>query len=107
MAPFVKRMATIIFEAKVPHKGSPIDDSTPADFCLSAGDQRVYTSLLKGLFREGEPIVSKSAQDIAGIMPVAVFMEALPRLAKANVISVKFWEHAASAPKHWRKVNSF
>ena len=34
-------------------------------------------------------------------------MEALPRLLKAKAISVTFWEHFASAPKLWRKVQTF
>jgi len=104
--PFVKRMATIVFEATIPHKRTKAAVDI-ADFCLSAGDLGVYTSLLDGFFRVGTPIVSKSAQDVEGIMPAAMFMEALPRLEKANALRVTFWEHAASTPKHWRKVKSF
>ena len=104
--PFVKRMATIVFEANVPHKGSKVPIGI-ADFRLCEGDMGIYDSLLKAFFRAGEPIVSKSAQDVADIMPQATFMEALPRLVKAGSISVTFWEHHASAPKFWRKVKSF
>ena len=105
--PFVKRMATIVFEANVQHKGNTKSTISPADFCLSDGDLCVYTNLFESFFRAGEPIVSKSAQDIASIMPPAVFMEALPRLVKARAITVSFWEHRASAPKLWRKVKNF
>jgi hypothetical protein len=106
-APFIKRMATIVFEANTPHKGNTKATISIADFNLSAGDLGVYTNLFESFFRIGEPIVSKSAQDIAGIMPPAVFMEALPRLLKARALSVTFWEHRASAPKLWRKVKNF
>lgn len=106
-APFVKRMATIVFETNVRHKGTTKASINVADFCLSEGDLDVYTNLSKNFFREGEPIVSKSAQDIARIMPPDVFMEALPRLVRARALGVTFWEHRASTPKFWRKVKNF
>jgi len=106
-APFVKRMATIVFETNVRNKGTVKASINVADFCLSEGDLGVYTSLSRNFFREGEPIVSKSAQDIANIMPPAVFMEALPRLIRARALGVTFWEHCASTPKFWRKVHNF
>ena len=104
--PFVKRMATIVFEANIPRKGTK-DQVDISDFRLCEGDVGIYASLLKAFFRVGEPIVSKSARDVTDIMPQAMFMEALPRLVKAGAISVAFWEHAPSAPKFWRKVKGF
>ena len=106
-APFIKRMATIVFETNVPHKGTNKAKINIADFCLSEGDLGVYTNLFNSFFRDGAPIVSKSAQDIANIMPPDVFMEALPRLVRARAIDVTFWEHCASNPKLWRKVKNF
>jgi len=106
-APFVKRMATIVFESNVPHKGNTKATISVEDFGLSEEDLGVYTSLSKRFFRVGEPIVSKSAQDIASVMPPDRFMDALPRLVKARALSVTFWEHRASAPKLWRKVKTF
>jgi hypothetical protein len=100
-------MATIIFEANVPHAGNTKTTVNLADFRLSKEDLGVYNSLSKNFFRVGEPIVSKSAQDIANIMLPDVFMEALPRLVKSGAISVTFWEHRASTPKLWRKVKTF
>ena len=105
--PFAKRMATIIFEANVPHAGNTKTTINLADFRLSKEDLSVYANLSKSFFRVGEPIVSKSAQDIASIMPPDVFMEALPRLVRAGAISVSFWEHRASTPKLWRKVKTY
>ena len=105
--PFVKIMATIVFETNVRHKGRTKAAINIPAFGLSEEDLCVYTSLFASYFREGEPIVSKSAQDISGLMPPAVFMEALPRLVRARAIGVTFWEHSASAPKVWRKVKSF
>jgi hypothetical protein len=105
--PFIKRMATIVFETNVPHKGNTKATINVANFCLSEGDLSVYTSLFDSFCRDGSPIVSKSAQDIASIMPPAVFMEALPRLIRARAIGVTFWEHCVSTPKLWRKVNTF
>ena len=105
--PFVKRMATIVFEANVPHKGSTKADLGLADFRLCEGDAGIYASLLKAFFLVGEPIVSRSARDVEAIMPTDTFMEALPRLVKAGAISIAFWEHNASAPKFWRKVQGF
>ena len=105
--PFVKRMATIVFEANVRPKGNVKGSINVEDFRLSEADRSVYDKLSKRFFCAGESIVSKSAQDIAGIMPPAVFMDALPRLMKARALSVTFWEHAASTPKFWRKVKSF
>jgi hypothetical protein len=105
--PFAKRMATIVFETNVPHKGNTKATINIANFCLSEGDLGIYTNLFDSFCREGAPIVSKSAQDIASIMPPDVFMEALPRLIRARAIGVTFWEHSASMPKLWRKVKSF
>ncbi len=106
-APFIKRMATIVFEANVPQKGNTKTVIGVADFALSPADKDTYTKLSKHFLLAGEPIVSKSAQDVASIMPPEVFMEALPRLVKARAITVSFWEHAAASPKFWRKVKSF
>ena len=105
--PFVKRMATIVFDANVVHRRNAKPVIAPVKFCLSDEDLGVYTSLSNSFFRDGVPIVSKSAEDIAGIMPMTVFMDALPRLTKARAISVTFWEHFASAPNLWRKVKNF
>ena len=106
-APFVKRMATIVFEANVRPKGNVKGSVNVADFHLSDQDLGVYAKLSERFFCAGESIVSKSVHDIASIMPPTVFMEALPRLVKARALSVTFWEHAASTPKFWRKVKSF
>ena len=105
--PFIKRMATIVFESSVPHKGNAKSPPAIADFHLSAADQSLYTSLFESFCPAGGAIVSKSSQDIANIMPPATFMEALPRLVKARAVSVTFWEHSAATPKFWRKVKSF
>ena len=105
--PFVKRMATIVFESSVPHKGNTKVAPSIADCNLSAADLGVYTSLFESFGRAGGAIVSKSSQDIANIMPPATFMEALPRLVKARAVTVTFWEHSAATPKFWRKVKSF
>jgi len=105
--PFFKRMATIVFEANVRPKGNVKSTINVADFHLSDEDRGVYVKLSECFSCAGESIVSKSAQDIASIMPPTVFMEALPRLVKARALSVTFWEHAASTPKFWRKVKSF
>ena len=106
-APFVKRMATIVFEANVRPKGNVKGSINVAEFNLSDADRGVYAKLSDRFLCAGEAIVSKSAQDIANIMPPAVFLDALPRLVKARALSVTFWEHAASTPKFWRKVKSF
>ena len=106
-APFVKRMATIVFEGNVPHKGSAKAPSSIAALNLSDADQGVYTRLCEGFCGPGEAIVSKSSKDIARIMSPAKFLEALPRLVKARAVTITFWEHSASAPKFWRKVKSF
>ena len=106
-APFVKRMATIVFETNVRPKGNVKGAINVADFHLSDEDRSVYAKLSERFSCAGEAIVSKSAEDIAGIMPPTVFLEALPRLVKARALSVTFWEHAASTPKFWRKVKSF
>ena len=106
-ATFSKRMATIVFEANVPQKGNPKAVIGIADFALSPADLDTYTKLSRHFLQDGAPIVSKSAQDIANIMPPEVFMEALPRLTKARALTVTFWEHAAASPKFWRKVKSF
>lgn len=106
-APFVKRMATIVFETNVRPKGNVKGAINVAEFRLSEEDRGVYTKLSECFTCAGEAIVSKSAQDIASIMPPTVFLEALPRLVKARALSVTFWEHAASTPKFWRKVKSF
>jgi hypothetical protein len=104
--PFAKRMATIVFEASVPkHKGKPA--KSKPDFALSAADMATYNKLFKNFLLPGETFVSKSERDITDIMPLDVFMNALPRLAKARAITVTFWEHAAATPKLWRKVKSF
>ena len=105
--PFVKRMATIVFEANVRPKGNVKGTINIEDFHLSDDDRKVYIKLSDKFFCAGESIVSKSAQDIANVMPTTVFMDALPRLVKARALSVTFWEHAASTPKFWRKVKSF
>lgn len=105
-APFIKRKATIVFEANTPHKGSAKAVACVADFNLSKDDLGIYTSLFDHFCRVGKPIVSMSAQEIANIMPPAVFMEALPRLEKAGILSVSFWEHRAASPNLWRKVKS-
>jgi len=104
---FIKRMATIVFEANVRPKGNVKGTINIADFHLSDTDLKVYTKLSEKFFCGGESIVSKSAQDIEKLMPTTVFMDALPRLVKARALSVTFWEHAASTPKFWRKVKSF
>lgn len=106
-APFNKRMATIVFETNVPHKGNAKASINVAGFSLSAGDLGVYTRLFNHFFRDGEPIVSKSAQEIAAIMPPDEFVAAVPRLVRARALSVTFWEHRASAPKLWRRVDGF
>jgi len=105
--PFVKRMATIVFDANIVCGRNTKPVISPVNLCLSDKDLGVFNSLSDSFFRDGVPIVSKSAKDIASIMPMAVFMDALPRLAKARAISVTFWEHFASAPKLWRKVKTF
>ena len=105
--PFARRMATIVFEANVQHKGNVKATIGVAAFMLSAADLDTYTKLSEHFLQAGEPIVSKSAKDIANIMPPDVFMDALPRLTKARAITVTFWEHSASTPKFWRKVKSF
>ena len=105
--PFIKRMATIVFETNVRPKGNIKGSINVAEFRLSDEDRTVYTKLSESFSVGGESIVSKSAQDIASIMPTTVFMDALPRLVKARALSVTFWEHAASTPKFWRKVKSF
>ena len=104
--PFVKRKATIVFEANTPHKGSTKAALSVSDFHLSKDDLGVYSSLFDHFCLVGKPIVSMSAKEIASIMPPAVFMEALPRLIKAGILSVTFWEHRASSPNLWRKVKS-
>ncbi len=105
--PFSKRMATIVFETNVPHKGGTKASINVAGFSLSAGDLGIYTRLFDHFFRDGEPIVSKSAQDIAAIMPPDEFVSAVPRLIRARALSVTFWEHRVSAPKLWRRVDGF
>jgi len=105
--PFIKRMATIVFESNVRPRGNVKGTINIEEFHLSDEDRGVYAKLSERFFRAGEAIVSKSAQDIAGVIPPAVFMDALPRLVKARALSVTFWEHAASTPKFWRKVKSF
>jgi len=100
-------MATIVFETNVVHRGNIKPAIDPASFCLSDEDLGVYKNLSNSFFRDGSPIVSKSAKDISSIMPIVVFMDALPRLAKARAITVTFWEHFASAPQLWRKVKNF
>jgi len=105
-SPFIKRKATIVFEANTPHKGSAKAVVPLADFNLSKSDLGVYSSLFEHFCLVGKPIVSMSAQEIASIMPQAVFMEALPRLVKAGILSVTFWEHRVSSPNLWRKVKS-
>jgi len=106
-APFAKRMATIVFEANIQPKGNAKPMVGVSELALSAADLDTYTKLSLHFLLAGGSIVSKSAQDIADIMPPEVFMEALPRLTKAGAITVTFWEHAASTPKFWRKVKSF
>ncbi len=105
--PFIKRMATIVFETNVRQKGNVKATICAESFALSATDLQTYTTLSDHFLQAGAPIVSKSAQDIAKIMPPEVFMEALPRLTKARAITVTFWEHTAAAPKFWRRVASF
>jgi len=105
--PFIKRMATIVFETNVRQKGNVKATISVDDFVLSAQDLDTYTKLSDHFLQAGAPIVSKSAQDIARIMPPEVFMDALPRLIKARALTVTFWEHAAASPKFWRKVKSF
>jgi hypothetical protein len=106
-AAFIKRKATIVFETNTPHKGNTKTIISVADLNLTKDDLGIYTRLFDSFFREGEPIVSKSAKEIASVMSPAVFMEALPRLVKAGALSVTFWEHRASAPNLWRKVKTF
>jgi hypothetical protein len=106
-APFVKRVATIVFEGHVPHKGHAKAAPGIADYHLSAADEGVYTRLCEGFCAPGEAIVTKSSREIARIMPPATFLEALPRLLKARALTVTFWEHTAATPKFWRKVKSF
>jgi len=104
--PFIKRKATIVFEANTPHKGSTKTVLSVADFNLSKDDLGVYSRLFEHFCLVGKPIVSMSAKEIASIMSPAVFMEALPRLIKAGILSVTFWEHRVSSPNLWRKVKS-
>jgi hypothetical protein len=104
--PFAKRMATIVFEASIPKRNGRTTSSGP-DLALSVKDRATYTKLAKHFLPEGETFVSKSEADIVKIMPLDVFMEALPRLAKARALTVTFWEHSAATPKFWRKAESF
>ena len=104
---FVKRMAKIVFETNVRQKGNAKASINVADFCLSADDHGVYTQLVANFFREGESVISKSAAEIAEVIPPAVFQDALPRLVKAGALSVSFWEHRASSPNLWRRVPNF
>ncbi len=106
-AAFIKRKATIVFETNTPHKGNTKAIISVADLNLTKDDLGIYTRLFDSFFREGAPIVSKSAKEIESVMSPAVFMEALPRLVKAGALSVTFWEHRASAPNLWRKVKAF
>ena len=104
--PFAKRMATIVFEASSPKvKGRATESG--AVLALSVKDRATYTKLSKHFLPADETFVSKSEADVAKIMPLAVFMDALPRLAKARAITVTLWEHTAASPKFWRSVKSF
>ena len=100
-------MATIVFEANVRPKGNVKGSINVEDFPFTAEDRKVYAKLSGQFLREGAPIVSKSEEEIAQVVPTAVFMDALPRLAIARALCVTFWVHAASTPKFWRKVKSF
>ena len=104
--PFAKRMATIVFEASIP-KGKSGATKSGAVLALSVKDRAAYAKLSKHFLPADETFVSKSEADIAKIMPLAVFMDALPRLAKARAITVTFWEHTAASPKFWRSAKSF
>ena len=104
--PFAKRMATIVFEASI-LKGKSEATKSKAVLSLSVKDRATYAKLSKHFLTGDETFVSKSEADIAKIMPLAVFMDALPRLAKARAITVTFWEHTAASPKFWRGVKSF
>ena len=105
-APFAKRMATIVFEASIAKSRSKAPNSV-VSLGLSVKDKATYTKLSRHFLPTDEMFASKSEADIAAIMPVAEFMDALPRLAKARAITVTFWEHTAASPKFWRSVKSF
>ena len=104
--PFAKRMATIVFEASIA-KGKGSATNSRAVLALSVKDRATYKKLSKHFLPADATFASKSEADIAKIIPLDVFMDALPRLAKAKAITVTFWEHTAAAPKFWRSVKSF